>query len=640
MRQTSSYKETLILKPNPHPTITKPITNTIIQHKPHPSITKPVANLTTKHIPAMEAPRNWMNMDLLNPNAIPIERIEQLDVYIEPRLELKPSNRFLERAGFVFAGPATNDPYLAHKVLEYLGQKFGRHPQEFSVYRVENRFGDLMVLFPNALMAQQATRHGVCRLHDGTEVCMHPYSPGLSMIFNPTYNRARIRLHNVPHQHWNKGDVATLISGFGYPIRVAPYFSNGNFEYLKVFVACKSTAKIPYHLNLTVDPYSTKPYVELEGWMPSREGRVPPPPGNGPDTRRGPPRSRHQNNSHNSSPKEGSSQPAGPSRKRMPSPEHTNSRVDRRRGKAAYRWVAKTVKQTPPVLVQTGEKTPNIGIRAVLDTPTSANGNVREIQKAVKEIQNTVKDGQNKFLPQQAKFFIPDTVRPLPIKPNPALSINPNPISVLRNPNPITILINQNPITLFNITQPSPSNLDLPELVQPISILPPLEAHEAVNEEANRLQITPFVAAQNKEDQNNEIESIGSQSEGLPPGFEGRFGFINDTQEGQESVVKKPSNLKPVRRSKRIEERYPEDRPRYGSSSRSAKKSVKKKLFVQSYLDSADPMTETQAIELMGEAGVELKDELADKVLQVVRGESTGQEMVIFKEAEASGLEA
>lgn len=257
----------------------------------------------------MEAPRNWMNMDLQSPDAIQVERIEELDVFIEPRLELKPCNRFLERAGFIFAGPAWQDPYLPHKVVEYLCRRFNRNPMDFSVFKIENRFGDLMVLFPNANMAQQATCHGTALLRVGIEVCMHPYSPGMSMIFDPTYNRARIRLRDIPPQHWNRGDIATLISGFGYPIRVAPYFSNGNSEFLRVFVARKSTAKIPYYLNLTVDPYSTKPAVELEGWMPSREGRFPPPPGDDPNsnTGRGPNRSRRQFHSHNSSPEQGSS---------------------------------------------------------------------------------------------------------------------------------------------------------------------------------------------------------------------------------------------------------------------------------------------------------------------------------------------
>lgn len=185
-RQVSSYKETLISS----------LKTTSQQFSSHLT-----SSNRTHQKPTMEAPRNWLTMELNSHDTIPVERIPELDVYIEPRLELKPCNRFLERAGFIFTGPTIEDHYLLHKVIQYLAHRFGCNPMDFSIFRIDNPYGDLMVLFPSATMAQQATHHGVAMLQDKTEVCLHPYSPGLSMIFDPIYIRARIRLHGVPPQH-------------------------------------------------------------------------------------------------------------------------------------------------------------------------------------------------------------------------------------------------------------------------------------------------------------------------------------------------------------------------------------------------------------------------------------------------------
>lgn len=72
-----------------------------------------------------------------------------------------------------------------------------------------------------------------------------------------------------------RGHIASLIFGFGYPIRVVHHFSNSNYQHLWAIIGCKNPAKIPWLLNHTVNLHGTKPRVKIEGWMPSREGRLP-----------------------------------------------------------------------------------------------------------------------------------------------------------------------------------------------------------------------------------------------------------------------------------------------------------------------------------------------------------------------------
>lgn len=95
------------------------------------------------------------------------------------------------------------------------------------------------------------------------------------MAFDPKNGRARINMYGAPLQHWNRFDMCTLVSVFGYPLHVAPYFVNGNYEYLTMFVACKKPEKIPFHLKLRVNPHKKKIRVEITGWL---DNQAPPPP--------------------------------------------------------------------------------------------------------------------------------------------------------------------------------------------------------------------------------------------------------------------------------------------------------------------------------------------------------------------------
>lgn len=194
-------------------------------------------------------------------------RIPQLTVFLPPHEGLRPTNRFLDRAAFVFTGQHYNVPHLSYWIANRLASQFGRDPMDFTVVNIEDIFGDLMVLFPNEEMKEQAISVGTCYLSAGVEITLVGQSIDLAMAYEPTTFRARIRIRGVPLQHWNKLDITGIVSGFGYPLKVAPYLVNGNYQFLRVFVACKDPGKIQKNLLLAVEPSGTKIQIELEGWM-------------------------------------------------------------------------------------------------------------------------------------------------------------------------------------------------------------------------------------------------------------------------------------------------------------------------------------------------------------------------------------
>lgn len=129
-------------------------------------------------------------------------------------------------------------------------------------------------------MAEAAIERGSFYVGNNIEIALHPYSPQLQMAYAPQGGRARIKIYGLPLQHWNRYDMNMSLAGFGYPLRVAPYFTNGNYQYLTMLVACKKPGKIPLNLKLRVNPYKKTVRLELDGWL-INQGPPPPPPQGG-----------------------------------------------------------------------------------------------------------------------------------------------------------------------------------------------------------------------------------------------------------------------------------------------------------------------------------------------------------------------
>ncbi|KAF3336494.1 Zinc knuckle [Carex littledalei] len=233
----------------------------------------------------MAVPRDWLTVPMNEPVPLWQERPASLDVYIAPRAELSPANLFLERSAFIFAGPGASDPYLNRRIATVMGRHFRCDPSDFYIHLVDEDYGDRLLIFPNELMAQAAINRATFYVGNNIEITLHPYSPDLQLAFSPLGGRARIRLYGLPLQHWNRFDMCTLVSGFEYPLRIAPYFNNGNYEYLTMLVACKKASKIPFNLKLRVKPHKKKVRVEIDGWL-ANQG--PPPPPNGGNNTGGP----------------------------------------------------------------------------------------------------------------------------------------------------------------------------------------------------------------------------------------------------------------------------------------------------------------------------------------------------------------
>ncbi|KAF3325446.1 Zinc knuckle [Carex littledalei] len=229
--------------------------------------TNPLKGSSSRKSNNMDVPRDWLTMPMNEPVDLWQLRPQFLNVYIAPREQLSPANMFLERSAFIFAGPGGSDPYLHHRIAACMARHFQRDPEDFRVYTIDEDFGDVLLMFPTETMARAAIDRASFYIGNNIEIALHPYSPELQMAFDPMGGRARIKIYGLPLQHWNRIDMMTLVSGFGYPLRTAPYFTNGNYEYLTMLVACKKAEDVPFNLKLRVNPQRKDVRVVLDGWL-------------------------------------------------------------------------------------------------------------------------------------------------------------------------------------------------------------------------------------------------------------------------------------------------------------------------------------------------------------------------------------
>ncbi|KAF3325498.1 hypothetical protein FCM35_KLT10569 [Carex littledalei] len=191
-------------------------------------------NITTEQPTAKEMDlETWETAPMLSPNLIGI-RAPELRVFFPPNDNLRSPNTLLHRSAVVLIGPrAAAVPDLHGRIATAVATTFGCHPEEFK---------------------------------------LRAWSPNLNMVRDPTTHQARITLHGVPTQYWNFPDINHLISGFGYAVSMSPVITNGNYETLRVLVACYDPSTIPLSISVHKNPFSKVAYIHIEGWV-----HIPPP---------------------------------------------------------------------------------------------------------------------------------------------------------------------------------------------------------------------------------------------------------------------------------------------------------------------------------------------------------------------------
>lgn len=192
---------------------------------------------------------------------------QELRIFFPPNDDLTPPNTLLHRSAVVLVGPGVHFRQMPHRIANALAASLGRHPAEFTVSQIEPAYGDFLVTFTSNIMRNIAVYQGVFMIAQGVEVQLRAWTPNLSMVRDPTTHMVRLRLRGVPLTYWNLPHVNHLISGFGYVVRLAPVITNGNFDSLRVLVACYNPVHVPPALWLTKDPFSRIVHVEIEGWI-------------------------------------------------------------------------------------------------------------------------------------------------------------------------------------------------------------------------------------------------------------------------------------------------------------------------------------------------------------------------------------
>ncbi|KAF3341551.1 hypothetical protein FCM35_KLT00189 [Carex littledalei] len=216
--------------------------------------------------------QNWEAMEMLSPEYMNNAREDDVRVFMPADDTLRPTNDALSRAAVVMIGPQVEARTIPQRLAANLGMYFNRHPRDFSIRKTEPTTGDFIAIFPTINMRNEAVQVGVFVIDQTTDVQLAKWTPARGMVRVPVSHRARIKMINVPLGFWNFEALDHIVSGFGYLLRMNQVQQqNGNYENLKILIACHNPGTIPRTMLLSKSirgvTHSTVITLELEGWL-------------------------------------------------------------------------------------------------------------------------------------------------------------------------------------------------------------------------------------------------------------------------------------------------------------------------------------------------------------------------------------
>lgn len=115
-------------------------------------------------------------------------------------------------------------------------------------------------------MKNEAVAIGVFDIGANVDVQLVPWTLGIGLNYDPTSQRARLRLHGLPMHNWNHDNIEDLLAEVGYLIAIAPFQTTTDLESIRILIACHHSTHIPNTLLTGIEPHTTQVVVELEGW--------------------------------------------------------------------------------------------------------------------------------------------------------------------------------------------------------------------------------------------------------------------------------------------------------------------------------------------------------------------------------------
>lgn len=556
------------------------------------------------------APRDWQTMPMNCPAAIWHRRPTSMNVYLAPREGLAPSNRFLECSAFIFAGPGRSDPSIKRRIANCMAREFHRDPRDFPVFTICEDFGDALLMFPNADMAAAAINRANFYIGNDITINLHPYSPELQMAFDPLGKRARIRIYGLPLQHWNRAEMQTLVAGFGYPLRFAPYFTNGNYEYLTMLVATRDAGQVPFNLDLVVNPHQKDVRVELDGWL---NNDFPPPPTQGGGHRDG--RRRNFRRSADEGPSnQARRSPTGRDNRGIGDVRmHRDARDNSSAGSNWTRPINNWIDQLREQLIEAGILNLDISgecrfvgaNKQITNDTTELEANGDKIGRASGNARVMQISGDQEFigtvLEKEGVFIIKQTINGQMNEGLMGGNSNVRIEEILDNETGLDNEVDNGP---RNELQMGQEGIGLNNLISDKEAIPPV---------LNKIQ-------------GNNVEVTDDSPPGFPlPIYKKAddLGF-GDKEARNKRILAKIKETPPcltVRRSQRLEKKYSQGRVKYGNSkAKGGKKKGKAILVNEDYQATLDPLNVEQAEMVIKLAGIQVKGSIEEEVAKVVMG--------------------
>jgi hypothetical protein len=189
---------------------------------------------------------------------------------------------WLCRSIFVYVMNGTVKHFTKYRIRRHIADRLDVNVRTFMIADVDERNAHYFLICPDEMTKIWAFNLGALTIEPPArrmsilDIRLTGWSAAHEGEYLPLTHRACKQLRKVSLHLWNPNDIHTLIAGFGFPLAIPLYFSNRNYDTLRILIACGARRMIPSQLWMSVEPICKIVDVEVEGWDEEENGPLPP----------------------------------------------------------------------------------------------------------------------------------------------------------------------------------------------------------------------------------------------------------------------------------------------------------------------------------------------------------------------------
>lgn len=205
------------------------------------------------------------------------ERPDEEDVYLSSTHVLRPTNEYLLSSAYVTIERGQQSAELPWQIKQTLVRAHGGRIDQYQLFKLDDT--EYLLVCVNEQTLTAVIQRAPYEIQPaGVRIKLTKWTRTSGMSFTPNAYEAWIKLIGLPYQLWNDEEIRKVVARVGNMRYAMPYgIHSGQFEHITIQMDTKHPSNIPKFLRVRIGDFSRRVRVQLLGWRVGHDGYFPPP---------------------------------------------------------------------------------------------------------------------------------------------------------------------------------------------------------------------------------------------------------------------------------------------------------------------------------------------------------------------------